>query len=85
MKIIYKYEIDLRGNTFLPEEAEILKIAPQGGDLYLWALVSPSETPTRDVSYHIYGTGQGIHDEDLTYVDTVFMDTGIVWHIFKEV
>jgi hypothetical protein len=87
MKRIYKYPISIESTTtvVLRVGAEVLKIAIQGDqdETFLWALVDPAaaeETWTFDV----YGTGHDIDDavDSISYVDTVFLSNGLVFHFF---
>lgn len=62
MKRIFKYEIPIEFHCPLevevPTGAEILKIAPQGNRLFLWAAVHTEEPKKETLKFRIIGTGQ---------------------------
>jgi len=85
MKRIYKYPFTIEAPTtvVLKVGAEVLKAGVQNGNPVMWALVDPAaadETWTFDV----YATGGEIDDavDSVSYVDTIFLDNGLVFHIF---
>lgn len=91
MKKIYKYPVNWSRSHDAPHEASvelprwawenIIDIEFQGSELYLWAVVDPSE-PTEKINLEIYGTGWEIENADqLTHLKTVHVN-GFVWHIF---
>jgi hypothetical protein len=87
MKTIYKYPFPIE-DTFtlgLPEGAQILKAACQGGQPCIWALVTPGD-PLQSEVFHIFGTGHPIHEDLLDRVDFIdtFQQGPFVWHLFQE-
>ncbi|WP_020403778.1 DUF7352 domain-containing protein [Gracilimonas tropica] len=81
MKVIYKYKV--QPSVMIREGAEILKIAYQNGELYLWAMVD-SEADEEERNFCIVGTGNKLSSKakNGTYLETVFQQ-GYVWHIFE--
>lgn len=65
----------------IPFGAEILKVAIQKGDIYLWVLVRPDRQP-EDRRFAIVGTGWDLKEESIVYIDTVFLGD-FVWHIHE--
>ena len=82
VKNIYKYELLPTGIANMPKEADILKVDSQGEKMFIWALVDPGEASV-EVKFIIVPTGGAITAEYFQYWDTVFMDNGLVWHIFE--
>ena len=86
MKTVYKYPLKLQDYQVLslPQGAVILHVDYQGmEDLFLWALVD-TNAPLEPRGIRIAGTG---HDLNISgwykYINTVFSDWGLVWHIFE--
>ena len=89
MKMIYKYKLNWYGlfngitlDLWMPENAEILKVAFVNGEYMLWALVEPSD---RDKyrTFTAVGTGQPIGD-DMQHLETLF-EGSYVWHIMERI
>jgi len=88
MRAIWKYPLEITDHQVLalPQPAQVLSVQFQGGQLCLWALVSPDHeiTPENGTVVHIVGTGHPVEDEArLTFIDTVQMGP-LVWHIFTQ-
>lgn len=82
MITVYKYPVETKHPMYLPEGAEILKVAYQGEQLTLWAKVDTSNIDM-PISLKIVPTGGHIPSrEKLDYIDTVFQGP-FVWHVFK--
>lgn len=84
-EVIYKYE--LKNNTnqtfYWPSKNRILKVGEQFGKITLWVLQEDTY-PSEYVTVVVIATGQEIEDsESLEYIDTILMNSGLVWHIFK--
>lgn len=89
MKTVYKYDVPMQDNVTLslPKGARVLKIAPQGQDLKLWALVDPEEKKHMQVRFSIHGTGHPVDPTDKVFIDTVFLTIrghDLVFHVFAE-
>lgn len=86
MKTIYKYEVQPFNETMmLPDGAKILSVGEQGSRIYIWALVEstvPADTPRYIKSY---GTGHPVEDTTLSFIGTVQMQDGLVFHFFEEI
>lgn len=83
--VVYKYPLPFRGGTIplaLPRCGQILDIAFQGDDLFLWALVDP-DGDLDSYTVVIAGTGHEIA-EDLraTLFHKTLHHAGFVWHVF---
>ena len=78
---VYKYPLELTGNVQaveMPEGAQILHVADQGGPT-IWALVDP-KAPTTKRYFGVFGTGHDCPEDG--YVGTTHAG-GFVWHIFE--
>lgn len=86
MKKIYKYLLDVNNNvtTIMKVGAKILCVHEQHGDIYLWALIDADEA-LEDRHFIIYPTGglQTDIPKSFTYIDTVHISNGLVWHVFE--
>jgi hypothetical protein len=84
---IFKYPLEITDTQFInaiPCGYKILKVAYQGDQLCIWIMVNTEADMFRtDIRIDIYGTGQCIDREDMTYLDTVHAPDGLVWHVFK--
>lgn len=83
---IFKYELPVIGERFelnLPKDCAICDIQPQGESICMWAMVDiHAELETH--AYMIVGTGWKLDDaENMYYVKTVVMPSGLVWHVFE--
>lgn len=67
----------------LPKDYGICDINHQNGKIYLWVNCD-ERAPTTKLKFVIYGTGWEIEDlEDLSFLKTIHMPDGIVWHVFS--
>jgi hypothetical protein len=84
MKTIYKYNLDLGGNTFeMPADADVLTAQMQHGRITLWAKVDTDKSPMKR-RFTVFGTGHQMY-EGLEYIATVQQAEGaLIWHIFEE-
>lgn len=87
MKKIYKYplSIDIYDATAAMKiGARILCAHSQGKQICVWALVDV-DAKFEDRHFTIYPTGgsQTNIPESATYIDTVHMSNGEVWHLFE--
>jgi hypothetical protein len=100
MKAIFKYVLLENGfealsmgidpgaqeiSVSLPAGAFALKLAPQGDDICIWALVSLDEPRDAKATYRVVATGKRLPDDwslRWLYVDTIFAGP-YVWHFFE--
>jgi hypothetical protein len=83
VKRIYKYAIEAISDSVdvrMPNGAEVLHVAAQGGLICLWARVDTERT-SRVREFEIRGTGDPLTD-DLIYLGTAHIDP-FVWHVFE--
>ena len=82
---IFKYEIPLTDELIkieMPEKSSICDINNQGDNLFLWAKVD-IHAPLMTSKFKIFGTGHKIDNcEQLSFLKTVHMPNGLVWHVF---
>ena len=94
MRIIYKYEIRVGQPTRIKDIGSPLLVSMQGESMYVW--VEHGITPDtrlskgmeikelRTLTFHVFGTGHNIPDDELEYVGSV-QHKGFVWHTYMEV
>lgn len=85
--VIYKYpvQIDDEFALELPDGAQVLTVAMQNGEPWLWAMVKTG-SPAKTRWFRIIGTGNPIDDAaQLAFVGTFQMRGGtMVWHLFEK-
>lgn len=82
-KVVFKYQLPFDGKVSMPTDAQILRVDEQNGDICIWALVDQN-TPSRTRSFTVLTTGERTECADaLSYLNTVFMNGGIVLHVFE--
>ncbi len=81
---VWKYPLDLREyqTIEMPMGAELLTFQTQNDVATLWALVNETQNKTTRL-FRIAGTGNPIDDKIKSYVGTVQMQNGLVWHLFE--
>ena len=90
MTIIYKYELKITDTQLVEIEGfkDFLKVAEQKGNLYLWCLVNKEDKSIYFAEINIVGTGNPIEQSFKihrgSYLDSVLMSNGLVWHIFTD-
>jgi hypothetical protein len=87
-RVIFKYQMPvLESFTMkLPEDAQILRVADQGGMFWLWALVR-TDVPDEDRHFKAFKCGGRIPDDlELSYVGfcAVFVQMELGLYIFEE-
>jgi len=86
MRKIFKYEFKIKDIQEIEISGfrKILKISEQNEKLYLWCLVETLDKDITPLKVSIFGTGQEINFETPihSYLDTILMTDGLVWHIF---
>lgn len=89
MRAIFKYPIDIAGNTVLlvPTDFELLDIGEQRGGLVAWGVaeIKDSGAPINrmfEIKLCIRGTGRTLQGNEGDFIKTVQMANGLVWHIF---
>lgn len=82
---IFKYKLSETGRNVIkmPERSMILKIDKQFNDLCLWADVETRNDMIDRIIY-IYPTGIEIDSGPSTYLNTVVMGNGLVWHVYDK-
>ena len=80
---IWKFQLEMADlqRIQMPEQSKILKAGYQGGNLFLWSVVRPSNKIV-DREIRILGTGHSMMFEWYRgHIDTVFQGQ-FVWHVF---
>ncbi len=78
---IWKFPLSPEGRIPMPEGAELLHVATQNNEAFLWARVQP-EMPLRIRHLKIVGTGHECGGAGV-YVGTFHLATeGLVFHVF---
>lgn len=97
MKVIYKYDINdciIGREMRLEKDAKVLSVKEQDGKLMAWIL--HETTAPQDSRFYFRGVGTGWEItkpqwpdgrfvDETSFVDTVLMPDGLVWHVFCEV
>jgi hypothetical protein len=89
MITIYKYPLYAtdQQTVWLPEGASVIRVAPQGAELFLWAWLN-TDKPARPRTFKIYGTGWEMpNDGKHVYIGTFdkigIMGEPLVFHLFE--
>jgi hypothetical protein len=83
VRTVWKFQLENhRSLLTMPRGAEILRVGHQNNDLFLWALVDPSEPPVERL-FEIVPTGSPTEYRYTEFVGTVVMPIGYVWHVFE--
>lgn len=90
MLTVFKYNLEITDHQVikLPNQAKIISVKEQAGNLVLYAFVNPNNILV-DKDIHIIGTGNPTDEwlYDLKFIDTVEMNysgSGLVWHVFSK-
>lgn len=83
---VFKYEIPITDEVIqldLPENSNLCDVHNQGDKIYMWCIVD-MHTKIKKRYFKIVGTGHQIRGiENLSFLRTVHMPNGLVWHIFE--
>lgn len=79
---IWKYVLQPGFGVGMPEDAEVLHAAAQGGDLCVWAIGTPTKPRTRRY-FDVYGTGHPCPPVLGRYVGTAHLPGPLVLHVFE--
>ena len=72
----------------MPAKSKVLTAQIQKGELFVWAMVDPSEPSTVDYPFWIHGTGHPVEEmnsQTIRYISTVQPTTfgqSLVFHVF---
>lgn len=86
MKIIYKYEIELCGETYikLPNGYKILSFQKQFNEMFIWVEIDTDNISNcLSTKFILIGTGYNIPTDAHEYIGTVVMPTMLVWHLYR--
>ena len=84
MKSIWKYPLEVTDEQTIsaPSGAKLLHVALQGGDLCVWAEVSPAAIKA-PLPIRIYGTGHDLPDDPGKHLGTFMLEGGtLVFHAY---
>ncbi len=86
MDQVWKFVLEPEIEIEIPEGAELLSVATQGDQIFLWAKVSPSAEKVKR-TFVGFGTGHDIPTNfNLDFVGTALFSNGaLVYHIFEKV
>ena len=83
MKVtIWKYLLTPDGAIEMPLGAIVLSAGIQGDDIFIWAIVNPSETKRVIKRFITPGTGMEWENTSARFINTVFLGR-LVFHIFE--
>ena len=83
-KAIWKFPLEIMDEQSIemPGGAELLTVAVQGGECFLWAVVQPKNNRVSR-RLNIYGTGHPLPDEPGRHIGTFMLHGGaLVFHAF---
>ena len=84
MRSIWKFELGPRGKILdMPMAAKILKVGQQQSRIFVWAEVD-KDAPEEIYQFFVFPTGVELPEDlgELRYQDTVFLDNGLVFHVY---
>lgn len=85
MKRIFKYELQTYTELEVPIGGIIRKVHMQGNNPCIWIEVNTKMDKEKRI-FRTYGTGHEIDEEyNLNFLDTVFFNNGLVFHIFEDI
>jgi hypothetical protein len=73
---------ELSQQVMLPVGAEVICAREQDGQLVIWFRCSPI-APKEPVTIVVVGTGWALPPWELSYIGTVSMADGLMFHIFR--
>jgi hypothetical protein len=81
-RVVYKYPLGgPKCSILLPLGAQILTVAMQGENAFLWALVDIDEPEKEEWSFEVFGTGHPVSKTAGDHFGTLF-NGPFVWHVF---
>jgi hypothetical protein len=89
MRTIHKHQLEITDEQTVNIKGfnGFLKVAEQEGNLCLWYLVNSEDHYNYTYNINIVGTGHVItksHIHQGSYLDSVVMGSGLVWHVFTD-
>lgn len=86
MRRVFKYEVPFHDELVIPmpKGAQLLRFGAQHDQCVVWALVDP-DAPAEERWFILRGTGHSIErqPEQLNYVGTAQLPSGLVFHLFE--
>lgn len=79
---IWKFILQPECEVEIPKGAQILSVREQDVDICLWALVDPAAEKQRR-RFVGFGTGDDVPDRPMTFLGTVHLGGGMVFHVFE--
>lgn len=86
MKVVWKFklELDVEVPTRLPKWAEIISIAFQGDELFIWAIVDPEAERVGRILYVIPTGVPFPYEPEFRFLGTAHHRSGLlVYHVFE--
>ena len=87
MRTVYRYELPFTAapKLAMPAGAQVLEIAVQGEDVWLWALVDREETDMVNQEFLIIGTEWAMPDnQDVEFLKTLHFPSSEIYHVLRE-
>lgn len=83
MNVIWKYELDTLTSAQLrvPEKYQILSVSVYKNRIRLYVIVNPNN-PEINLNVCMYPTGTEVYESKDSYVNSIQLKNGEVWHIF---
>jgi hypothetical protein len=86
MTKIYKYELQPEIEIDLPTNSEVLSVANQNEDIFMWVAVTENKA-IKKRKFVVFPTGKIFDSErKLKFIGTVLLNNGnFVFHVFEEI
>ena len=85
MKTIHKYILEPKTVLQLRIDSEVLSVGVQNENVVLYVKEDLEQVLSEMRTFVAFGTGHTIDDElDLEFIGTVFLNNGLVFHIFED-
>ena len=93
MKTIHKFELrpsrygSMCETVLMDHAAEIIHVAEQDGDIFLWVEVDTNSTRS-EYSFEVFGTGHEMlvgASIERKHLGSVLMQSGLVFHVYHRI
>ena len=95
--IIWKHKLEKKQmwRILMAPGSTVLYAGEQNGDIFIWAQhpvaeffgakTPPDRAPDLDIrAFSTYGTGEPMPPDPGTFIGTVQMENGLVWHVYED-
>jgi len=82
-EVIYKYKLDPISTISLPLCSKVLTAGIQNGEAFLWVKINQDIKEQEVRNFISFGTGHKIEIETKDFINTLFFENGLVFHVFE--